>query len=46
MPLMVPFTFEIIMCFTLNSAAVCAESIFQVMTEADEAVDVAMGRLL
>jgi hypothetical protein len=27
-----PFTFEIIMCFTLNSAEECAGSIFQVDT--------------
>src|SRR5580704_4592724 len=40
-----PFTLEIIMCFTLNSADECAGSSFQVITEAGEVV-VAMGWLL
>ncbi len=34
MPVNWPFTFEIIMCFTLNSAAECAGSIFQVVVVA------------
>jgi hypothetical protein len=33
-PLKLPLTFEIIMCFTLNSARECAGSIFQVIVEA------------
>src|SRR5271168_2365860 len=33
-PLKLPFTLEIIMCFTLNSACECAGSIFQVMVVA------------
>jgi hypothetical protein len=40
---MEPFTLEIIMCFTLNSALLCAGSIFQWVTAADVAGDVAMG---
>jgi hypothetical protein len=32
-PLKLPFTLEIIMCFTLNSACECAGSIFQVIVE-------------
>src|ERR1035437_10110456 len=45
MPCMVrsPFTFEIIMCFTLNSAAEWAGSRFQVIREAGVTVVVAMG---
>src|SRR5580704_7040747 len=39
MPLMVPFTFAIIMCLTLNSAAVWAGSIFHVMREAGAETD-------
>src|SRR6185437_349344 len=42
-PLKLPFTFEIIMCFTLNSALECAGSSFQVMVEAGEVVVVAIG---
>src|ERR1700722_1833891 len=42
MPLMVPFTFAIIMCLTLNSATVWAGSIFHVMREAGAEMD-AMG---
>src|SRR5579863_979182 len=41
-----PFTLEIIMCLTLNSAAEWAGSMFQVVTAAGVAVVVAMGWLL
>ncbi len=44
-PLKLPFTFEIIMCFTLNSALECAGSSFQVMVDSGVAVAVAMGGL-
>src|SRR6266567_730169 len=43
MPVRLPFTLEIIMCLTLNSAAEWAGSSFQVIREAGEAVVVAMG---
>ena len=42
-PLKRPFTLEIIMCFTLNSADEWAGSSFQVVTEAGEEVVVAIG---
>jgi hypothetical protein len=42
-PLKLPLTFEIIMCFTLNSACECAGSIFQVMVETGATVLVDMA---
>src|SRR5438876_11839278 len=45
-PVRLPFTLEIIMCLTLNSAAEWAGSRFQVVVEAGVAVVVAMGWLL
>src|ERR1700757_4106794 len=41
-PLKPPFTLEIIMCFTLNSARECAGSTFQVIVAAGIAVVVVM----
>ena len=45
-PLKLPFTLEIIMCLTLNSAVEWAGSSFQVVTVAGVVVVVAMGWLL
>ena len=45
-PLKLPFTLEIIMCLTLNSAWECAGSSFQVVVVAGVEVVVAMGWLL
>jgi hypothetical protein len=42
MPWIEPFMLETIMCFTLNSALLWTGSIFQVVTAADVAGEVAM----